>query len=69
MVLVTHALQNKEPNRKIKLSENIWFFIEVPSVNKDTTFLLGTFKLKDYSVGFLQTVTCLDIIGFQYMTS
>ena len=28
MVLVTHALPNEEPSRKIMLGENIWFILE-----------------------------------------
>ena len=46
MVLVIHALRNKEPTRKIKLSENIWFITEVLSADKNVTFLLPTFKLE-----------------------
>ena len=50
MVLVTHALQIEEPTRKIELSENIWFIMEVFSVDKDAVFLLPTFKFNNDSV-------------------
>ena len=63
MVLVTHALRNEEPTRKIELSENNWFITEVLSVDKDAMFLLPTFKFNDDSVLFLQTLTFLKIIG------
>ena len=65
---MTHALQNEEPTRKIKLSENIWFITEVLPADKDATFLLPTFKSNYYSVLFLQTATCLKIIRFHLMT-
>ena len=68
MVLVTHALRNKEPTRKIKLSETIRFITEVLSVDKDAMSLLTTFKFNYDSVLFLQTMTCLKIIRFHLMT-
>ena len=54
MVLVTHALWNEEPARKIWLSKNIWFIVEVLPVDKDATFLLSTFKFNYYSVLFFK---------------
>ena len=49
---MTHALWNEEPARKIWLSKNIWFIVEVLPVDKDATFLLSTFKFNYYSVLF-----------------
>ena len=68
MDLMTHALWNKEPTRKIKLSENIWFIMEVLSIDKNATILLSTFKFNYHSVPFLQTVTYLKIVRFHFMT-
>ena len=59
MVLVTHALPNEEPSRKIMLGENIWFILEVLSVDKNATFLFPTFKFNYHSVLFLQMVTSM----------
>ena len=54
IVLLTHALQNEEPTRKIKLSENAWFIAEVLSVDKNVTFLLPKFKFNCHSVIFFK---------------
>ena len=51
---MTHALQNEEPTRKIKLSENAWFIAEVLSVDKNVTFLLPKFKFNCHSVIFFK---------------
>ena len=52
MVLVTHAVRNEEPTRKIKLSENFWFITEILSVTKDVAFLLSKFKNLTITVSF-----------------
>ena len=67
MVLVKNALRNEEPTRKIKLSENVWFITDVFPVDKDATFLLPTIKCNYYNVIFLQMVTFLKIISFNFM--
>ena len=51
---MTHALQNEDPTRKIKLSENAWFIAEVLSVDKNVTFLLPKFKFNCHSVIFFK---------------
>ena len=38
-------------------------------INKDGVLLLPTFKFNNYSLLFLQMVTCLHIIGCDPMTS
>ena len=63
------AFQNEEPTRKIMLSENISFIIEVLYVNQDAAFLLPTFRFNNYIVLFPQMVTCLEIIELDLMTS
>ena len=54
IVLLTRALRNEEPTRKIKLSENAWFIAEVLSVDKNVTFLLPKFKFNCHSVIFFK---------------
>ena len=40
MILVTHALRNKEPTWEVKLGKNIWFVMEVIFVHKNAVFCL-----------------------------
>ena len=66
--LMTHGLQNKVPTRIIKLSEDIWFIMEVLSVQKDVMLLLFALKFNNHCALFYQTVTCLQITEFHLMT-
>ena len=68
MVLVTDDFKNQVPTRKIKLHENIYFLRFFLSIRM-LPLHHPTVKFNNYSVLFLQTMTCLEIIGPDLITS